>query len=290
MDNSELNNLLYRFSRLYNEMQRYSEKYVELRPGFCFDIEITSLEVGRLFSYIMDYDPGIYPIYLQKIIAADWNLLVRNWFIFITGCFRHGRIESWFYKNKSGKWFYIADREGKPRVKFGLVKNEDLDFILNTDKIPLFSKKARELKEILGLINELKYWASFQEWQKLQNDTTTEPQQEQPAFALPPELDTPRAREYFNKAEEAGFIAKTSTGYKWTSDNINECAYFCAFCSDALNLSKRKNRDGEWFTSWRPFSPVFGYSTDQLRNAKNEWRNKTGTMAEVYKEIEALFR
>lgn len=115
-------------------------------------------------------------------------------------------------------------------------------------------------------------------------------QQEQPEFALPPELDTPRAREYFNKAEEAGFIAKTSTGYKWTSDNINECAYFCALCSDALNLSKRKNRDGERFTSWRPFSPVFGYSTDQLRNAKNEWRHKTGTMAEVYKEIEALFR
>lgn len=50
-------------------------------------------------------------------------------------------------------------------------------------------------------------------------------------FALSPELDTPRAREYFKKAQEAGFIAKTDTGFKWTMTAgrgaLAQLAYFC---------------------------------------------------------------
>ena len=102
--------------------------------------------------------------------------------------------------------------------------------------------------------------------------------------ALPPELDTPRAREYFRKAQEAGFIAKTSTGYKWVTDNKCECSYFCDLCSDALKLSKSENR-----TSWKPFAALFGYKAEVLREAKNGWKNKTGLPAR-WKEIEAIFK
>ena len=108
-------------------------------------------------------------------------------------------------------------------------------------------------------------------------------QPEQTAFALPPELNTDRAREYLNRAQGAGFIAKTSTGYKWVSGNISECAYFCALCSDALKLSKTENR-----IAWKPFVALFGFSSEQLIQAKNGW-TKTGQPPARHKEIEAVF-
>ncbi len=104
------------------------------------------------------------------------------------------------------------------------------------------------------------------------------------ASLLPPELDTPQAREYFKKAQEAGFIAKTSTGYKWVTDNKSECSLFCDLCSDALKLSKSENR-----TSWKPFAALFGYKAEALREAKNGRRNKCGPPAR-HREIEAIFK
>lgn len=109
-------------------------------------------------------------------------------------------------------------------------------------------------------------------------------QPERTAKILPPELDTPRAREYLNKAQKAGFIANTSTGYKWVTDNKSECSYFCDLCSDALKLSKSENR-----TNWKPFVALFGYKAEDLRGAKNGWRNKTGLPVR-HREIEAIFK
>lgn len=117
----------------------------------------------------------------------------------------------------------------------------------------------------------------YQEKQAVQSDTV-------PDVKTPPELDTPGAREYLNKAEEAGFITKTSTGYKWISDNKSECSYFCDLCSEALHLSKTKDR-----ANWKPFAALFGYSAEALREAKNGWRNKTGLPSRS-EEIKAIFK
>lgn len=54
-------------------------------------------------------------------------------------------------------------------------------------------------------------------------------QPEQPT--LPADMDTERARKYLHKAEDAGLITKTSTGYRWTSilgrGQLAQLAYFC---------------------------------------------------------------
>lgn len=116
----------------------------------------------------------------------------------------------------------------------------------------------------------------YREKRAVQSDTV-------PDVKTPPELDTPQARGYLNRAQEAGFIAKTSTGYKWVSGNISECAYFCALCSDALKLSKTENR-----IAWKPFAALFGYSSEQLIQAKSGW-TKTGQPPARYKAIETVF-
>ena len=57
---------------------------------------------------------------------------------------------------------------------------------------------------------------------------------------LPAELDTPRARKYFDIALEAHFIAKTTKGYKWTlkvgRGSLAQLAYFCSriYCPGAM--------------------------------------------------------
>lgn len=44
---------------------------------------------------------------------------------------------------------------------------------------------------------------------------------------LPPEIDTPRARKAFEKALKAGYLEKTSTGYKWERLPKAAAAYLC---------------------------------------------------------------
>lgn len=53
------------------------------------------------------------------------------------------------------------------------------------------------------------------------------------AFSLPLELDTPRARKYIGKAIEAGFIASTGEGLKWSMTKA-KLAYFLQriYCID----------------------------------------------------------
>ena len=111
--------------------------------------------------------------------------------------------------------------------------------------------------------------------------TGTEPQPEQPAFVLPPELDTDRAREYLNRAQEAGFIAKTSTGYKWTMTAgrgaLAQLAYFCGrvYCPD--NVGKLPET---------ALNRLFGVSRigaalTQANNARpQKWRQKIDSIFE----------
>lgn len=46
-------------------------------------------------------------------------------------------------------------------------------------------------------------------------------------ISLPPEIDTPEARKVFGKALKAGYLEKTSTGYKWKKLQKAAAAYFC---------------------------------------------------------------
>ena len=46
-------------------------------------------------------------------------------------------------------------------------------------------------------------------------------------ISLPPEIDRPEARKTFEKALKAGYLEKTSTGYKWQGLPKAAAAYFC---------------------------------------------------------------
>lgn len=156
-----------------------------------------------------------------------------------------------------------------------------VDFIRVQDKCGIWIYKEHDQIELIGRLGSAK---RVRDLLAKAAGTGTEPQPEQPPFALPPELDTPQAREYLNRAQEAGFIAKTSAGYKWVTDNKSECSYFCDLCSDALKLSKSENR-----TNWKPFATLFGYTAEDLRGAKNGWKNKTGLPAR-HREIKDIFK
>lgn len=156
-----------------------------------------------------------------------------------------------------------------------------VDFIKVQDKCGMWICKEHDQIELIGRLGSAK---RVRDLLVKATGTVAEPQPEQTAFAMPPELDTPQAREYLNRAQEAGFITKTSTGYKWTPDNKSECSYFCDLCSEALHLSKAKDR-----TNWKPFAALFGYRAEALREAKNGWRNKTGLPSRS-EEIKAIFK
>ena len=157
--------------------------------------------------------------------------------------------------------------------KYVLPITDDVFVLLTFDSFKATNCKA--CCEALGLDNSLYHYTIS----LLSRDTAQNLKN-----ILPPELDTPQAREYLNRAQEAGFVAKTSTGYKWKSDNKSECSYFCDLCSDALKLSPTESR-----TNWKPFAALFGYKAEDLRGAKNGWKNKTG-LPRRWKEIQGLFK
>lgn len=66
---------------------------------------------------------------------------------------------------------------------------------------------------------------------------------------LPPDLNTERARKYFQRAIDAGFMAKTDSGYKWLFGGNNRSkarlAYFiekvyCPAVTDLLEAERRR--------------------------------------------------
>lgn len=167
--------------------------------------------------------------------------------------------------------------------EFCNLKGVDFEAIANYYRFPIGSLPDYNLGKIV-LSERDKGYKYFPTFDKRLYRPKQAAQPEQAAFALPPELDTDRAREYLSRAQEAGFIAKTSTGYKWKSDNKSECSFFCDLCSDALKLSPTESR-----TNWKPFVALFGYKAEDLRGAKNGWKNKTG-LPSRWKEIQDLFK
>lgn len=93
-------------------------------------------------------------------------------------------------------------------------------------------------------------------------------------IVLPAELDTPRAREYFGRALEHGFIGKTSTGYEWTlkkgRGSLAQLAYFCSrvYCPNNTGRLPEAALNKLFGVS------RIGSSLTQISNAKEpqEWR------------------
>ena len=128
------------------------------------------------------------------------------------------------------------------------------------------------LKSLDGFLNQWKY--------EKQGEPSAPPAPDQ----LPEELDTPGAREIFEKAIDAGFIEKSETGYKW-KDKKNLLAYFADRMNEKLHLGKGMY-DNKQKRAWKPFETLFGITG--LAGAEKDYQ-RSGTTPEKSKEIDLLF-
>lgn len=127
---------------------------------------------------------------------------------------------------------YIREGKAIPQIKINNKLTHYQDEYLDDEDAMI--------KEMLGPGAEFFYHMAIGLLKsKIKSGTALDRQNTTPqGLDVPSELDTPRAREYFQKAEEAGFIAKTSTGYKWTLNAgrgaLSQLAYFCSrvYCPD----------------------------------------------------------
>ena len=271
MKDSEMISLLNNFYRMHYEMSAFLSDEITITPENSEDILMNAEDVKRLFDYIIDEKPEACSDALIAHVLDDWGQMVVNWWRIMLSA---------YHPIKEARKFYFDSFRERGIV----VHYKRLGLLGDRRPRPTLDKvksKRDELAQVVVYIHDFKLWITGK---------PNSPQYKSTAdFAkdirnLPPELDTPRAREYFKKAQEAGFIAKTSTGYKWVTDNKSECSLFCDLCSDALKLSKSENR-----TSWKPFAALFGYKAEALREAKNGRRNKCGPPAR-HREIEAIFK
>ena len=91
--------------------------------------------------------------------------------------------------------------------------------------------------------------------------------------------------EILNKAVEAGFCMDEGERYKWGVKV--EAAYFASVASQAFELSKKHDKDGDVMMSWKPFEALFGEKN--LRLTYNDYQ-KCATRVRRKSEIDALFR
>lgn len=107
---------------------------------------------------------------------------------------------------------------------------------------------------------------------------------------LPKELQTDKAKELFDKAIQAGVIAKDNDLYKWNFERYTGqlLAYFSQRASHYLNLSKRADKDGNNTVNWRAFEICF--NRKKIISFKNDWmKANTKFTPNGYEKIDKLF-
>lgn len=105
-------------------------------------------------------------------------------------------------------------------------------------------------------------------------------------------LDTPLARDIFQKAEQAGLIAKEGTHYKWSSNkNRVLLAYMCGriYCNDKCEYDKVEKK-----YIWHSGKGVFpgsdlGHLFDEQNLSQYRQNRKGATAPEDFQIIDKLF-
>lgn len=91
--------------------------------------------------------------------------------------------------------------------------------------------------------------------------------------------------EILNKAVALGFCSLEGERYKWGVKV--EAAYFASVASQAFELSKKHDRDGDLMISWKPFEALFGEKN--LRLTYNDYQQCKSTVRRKA-ELDKLFR
>lgn len=97
-------------------------------------------------------------------------------------------------------------------------------------------------------------------------------------ISLPPEIDTPEARKAFGKALKAGYLEKTSTGYKWQGLPKAAAAYLC----EKIYCTSLQDPPPEW--------TILGKFLGLVRLAQTAYQNKGTKGVRPWKQaIDNLF-
>lgn len=120
---------------------------------------------------------------------------------------------------------------------------------------------------------------AVEEWAKMKREQPAE------TFILPPELDTPEARKYFDRAIEQGLM---SEDYKWLY-GPEMLACFVDEMNKKLKLSKATNSDGTKRISWKPFEILFQVKCGKLRYNLKDIKN-TGSDPKDVGLINQIFK
>ena len=191
---SEVNALICALNRLYVSLWLYLSAEIKILPEDCDKLDIEPYDVGRLFSYIIDYEPDIFKR-LFIMINDDWRRMCNRWWLCMCAYYHPDKIKRAICKDKLfDTW--IWDIGGVKRIS------------LKDDKyIPDFCQieyKRDKLKQIIQFIDELKYWSNNHVWQSPQREQPQDKQLSQ--LAVPGDTIPSDLLPILERAEKAGFL------------------------------------------------------------------------------------
>lgn len=203
----------------------------------------------ELFAMVRDKNLIIATEVIAEILDTCWPVDYKDTFIVPEGealCFRGGGILVNGKNDVPGlKAIGEKERAGKLLLRRSLINRI---FAGETDCLnePLTPEAIREFERERDLIQEgiLRAVEPL-----LDPDSTITPPSRETAgngkfeennsgISLPPEIDTPEARKRFERALKAGYLEKTSTGYKWQELPKAAAAYLCVKIYCPANTDK----------------------------------------------------
>ena len=222
-------------------MKKYEKQYFEgLKRVYTKD---------ELLQMVSDKDRILTPVEVSKILDTFWPLDYKDTFIVPKGkkakkdlgekgrylVFRGGGIlfngkndvpglKALGEKEKTGK--LLLRRSKLNRILAG--ETDCLKEPLTPEAIGKFERERDLIQEgILKAVEPLLDPDSIitQPGEETAGNGKTE--ENNGGISLPPEIDRPEARKAFEKALKAGYLEKTSTGYKWKGLPKAAAAYLC---------------------------------------------------------------
>lgn len=221
------------------------------------------------------WDRGIYYELIANQKAVFYNWLNRGWIEGETVLFQ----PQWIWQRLMALGYTNSNLEvdGKP-MSFTSETITEADarfymrqlFLINDHLIDIANRLDKAFSEMGG---------------EKAASTVQPPQKPTPGRELPSELNTERARKYFERAVAAGLMSEQ---YKWlASQSLLAC--FCREMSVNLNLGKGYSSEGQKRLSWKPFEALFNVKTKNLTTSLNDIK-KTGQDPIGIEKVEAIFK
>jgi hypothetical protein len=139
-------------------------------------------------------------------------------------------------------------------------------------KLQLYSSKV-DTKLSLSYGAICANYRRLHKYDNLQDKSTNNCQgQQNTDICLPSELDTDRARKYFARAIEVGYMTPTDTGYKWLHNhcNLSSLGYFVERCYCSNNTERLKVKALELLFSVERL----GKAIYQMHDGNQKWKSE----------------